>query len=92
MISIAGRTVPVGTPLYNTTMRAWGIVNSYDGSVAILRFALPNDRYRDVRITDGGFSQGIRVAYWHPPLVLDLPVNSVAKYQHVINTLVQEGF
>ena len=92
MISIAGRIVPVGTPLYNTTMRAWGIVHSYDGPVAILRFSLPNDRHRDVRITEGGFSQGVRVAYWHVPLVLDLPTNSVVRYQHVIDTLVQEGF
>jgi hypothetical protein len=91
MISIAGKAVPVDTPLYHTTMRAWGIVQGYDGAVAILRFALPNDRHRDVRITDGGYSQGIRVAYWHPPLELDLPQASVVKYQRVINLLVAEG-
>ena len=91
MISIAGRTVPVDTPLYHTTLRSWGIVHSYDGPVAVLRFALPNNRTRDVRLTEGGFSQGIRVAYWHPPLVLDLPTASVVRYQHVVDLLVAEG-
>lgn len=91
MISIAGRVVPVGTPLYHTTMRAWGIVHEYDGPVAILRFELPNGRHRDVRLTDGGFSQGIRVAYWHPPLVLDLPTNSIVRFQRVVDLLVEEG-
>ena len=91
MISIANRVVPVDTPLYHTTMRTWGIVHSYDGPVAILHFALPNNRYRDVRLTEGGFSQGIRVAYWHPPLELDLPTNSIVRYQNVVNLLVTEG-
>lgn len=91
MISIAGRVVPVDTPLYHTTMRSWGIVQSYDGPVAILRFQLQNGRHRDVRLTEGGFSQGIRVAYWHPPLELDLPTNSIVRYQNVVNLLVTEG-
>jgi len=91
MISIAGRVVPVDTPLYHTTLRSWGIVNSYDGAVAILRFALSGGRHRDVRLTAGGFSQGIRVAYWHPPLELDLPTNSIVRYQRVVDLLVEEG-
>lgn len=92
MISIAGRAVPVGTPLYHTNLRMWGIVNRYDGGAAVLRFELPDDRFREVIIQQGGISQGVRVAYWHIPLALDLPTSNIVRYQNIVNALIAEGF
>lgn len=92
MISIAGRAVAVGDALYHTNLRMWGVVNRYDTGAAVLRFDLPDSRFREVHIQQGGVSQGIRVAYWHAPLELDLPSANVVRYQNIVNHLISEGF
>ena len=38
---------------------------------------------------NGGIINGVRVVYWHAPLVLDLPTANIAKYQTLLDALVQ---
>lgn len=89
-ISIAGRIVTVGDPLYNTAMRAWGTVSGYDGLSAVLTITGNDGASRTLYVQQGGYVNNLRVIYWHEPLVLDLPFQNITKYQQVLNSLVTE--
>jgi hypothetical protein len=90
MISVAGREVKIGDPLYHIGLRAWGTVTGSDVGSAILTITGANDQSRSLYFTAGGMVNGKRVIYWHEPLVLDVPYQNIGKYQAILNALVQE--
>lgn len=89
-IVIAGRQVEVGNSLYHVGFKAWGVVKGFDPSgPALLELTASNNQKTTLFVQNGGIVNGVRQIYWHSPLVLDLPVANVAKYQTLLNALVQ---
>lgn len=89
-IVIAGRQVEVGNSLYHTAFKAWGVVKGFDPSgPALLELSAANNQKTTLFVQNGGVVNGVRVVYWHAPLVLDLPTADIAKYQTLLNALVQ---
>lgn len=90
-VIIAGRPVVVGDALYHMQFRAWGVVEGYDpGGAAKLRITGGDGQSRVVFVLSGGLSAGQHVIYWHEPLILDLPVQNLSKYQTILDALVAE--
>lgn len=89
-ITIAGRAVKVGDPLYHTGFQAWGTVDRFDGGSAVLSITGANGRPRKLYVQQGGMVNGVRVIYWHEPLVFDRPYADVTKYQRLLDALVAE--
>ncbi|KMQ97342.1 glycosyl hydrolase 108 [Lasius niger] len=50
-----------------------------------------NGQTRAVYVTNGGMVSGIRQAWWHAPLQLDLPFQNIGAYQRVLDALAAEG-
>lgn len=90
MISVAGRQVFEGDPLYHTGFQAWGTVIGYDGGSAKLQIIGGNGQPRILYVQQGGLVNGARVIYWHEPLRLDLPFQNIAKYQRLMDNIVAE--
>lgn len=86
-VIIAGREVKIGDTLYHVAFQAWGTVQRFDTNSAVLRLTLGNE----VFVASGGVTNGKRQVYWHQPLVLDLPVSNVSKYQEVLDYLLTKG-
>lgn len=89
-ITIAGRLVKQGDPLYHTAFQAWGTVVGFDGGSAKLQLAGANGQTRILYVQQGGRVNGVRTVYWHEPLQLDLPQQDVTKYQRLLDNLVAE--
>ena len=88
-IVIAGRQVEVGNSLYHTAFKAWGVVKGFDPSgPALLELNASNNQKTILYVQNGGIVNGVRVIYWHAPLVLDLPTSNIAKYQTLLDALV----
>lgn len=90
MIVIAGRQVALGDPLYNTALQAWGTVDRFDSGAAVLRITGANGRPRELFVQQGGFVNGVRVIYWHEPIVLDRPYQNISKFQRLLDAIVEE--
>lgn len=90
MITIAGRQVVIGDSLYNTALQAWGVVTRFDSGSVVLQITGANGRPRNLYVQQGGFVNGVRVIYWHEPLVLDRPYQNVGKYQRLLDAIVEE--
>lgn len=89
-ISIAGRNVKVGSPLYHVGYRAWGSVVRYDTNSAVLRITGSNGDTRDLFVTQGGFVGPTRQVYWHEPLLLDLPRQDISALRRIVTAVAQE--
>lgn len=89
-VVIAGRPVVLNDPLYHTAFKAWGTVIGFDLGSAKLQLIGANGQPRLVYVQTGGIVNGNRVVYWHAPLVLDLPVQNVDKYQRLLDALIAE--
>lgn len=89
-VVIAGREVKLGDTLYHVGYRAWGTVIRFDTNAAVLRLFGADGAHRDVNVISGGVVGSVRQAYWHEPLVLDLPVQDVQSIQRTVNFIVQE--
>jgi hypothetical protein len=90
MIVIAGRTVALNDVLYDTKFKAWGTVVGFDVGAAKLSIVGGNGVPRIIYVQAGGLVNGTRTVYWHEPLVLDLPVQNITKYQNVLNAIIAE--
>lgn len=91
MITIAGRQVNIGDPLYHLPYMSWGTVIGYDSSgTAKLQLTGGNGSQRTLYVQQGGKVNNVRVIYWHAPLVLDLPRQDVGSYQRTLDKMVQE--
>lgn len=89
-ITITGRTVVIGDPLYHTGFKAWGVVTGYDGNSAKLDIIGANGLPRTLYVQQGGMVGGNRVVYWHEPLRFEVPFQSVTKYQRLLDAIVAE--
>lgn len=89
-VTIAGRTVKVGDPLYHTSFQAWGTVKGFDGDVAKLEIIGANGRSRTLYVQTGGIVNGKTVVKWHKPLELNLPYQDITKIQRVLDAIVSE--
>lgn len=89
-ITITGRHVLIGDPLYHTGFKAWGTVSGYDGNSAKLDIIGANGQPRTLFVQQGGLVGGVRVIYWHEPLVFEVPFQSVSKYQRLLDAIVAE--
>ena len=88
-IHIAGREVFAGNALYHVGYQAWGVVKGFDPSgPALLELSASNNQKVTLFVQSGGIINGVRVVYWHAPLVLDLPTANIAKYQTLLDALV----
>lgn len=88
MITIAGRTVKVGDTLYHTGFQAWGTVRRIDeGAVEYHIEGKSHGNVRKLYITQGGYINGKRVAYWHEPLELDIPKADISQVQFIVDVL-----
>lgn len=88
-IVIAGRPVEVGNSLYHVGFKAWGVVKGFDPSGPALLELSAGSQNTTLFVQNGGIINGVRQVYWHSPLVLDLPTPNIAKYQTLLNALVQ---
>jgi hypothetical protein len=89
-ITIAGRHVLLGDPLYHTGFKAWGTVVGFDGGSAKVQITGANSQPRVIFVQQGGRINGVRVMYWHEPLHLDLPFQNIDKYQRLIDHIIAE--
>jgi hypothetical protein len=91
MLTIAGSNVHLGDSLYITRAGGFGLVTHVGETSATVRVQLPAGP-RDFTVSQGGLISGVRGAYWHAPIVLDLPRGAQAKLaqvQAVVDTLRQ---
>lgn len=89
-ITVAGREVFVGDPLYHIGFKAWGVVSGYDTGSAKLELTGSGGQQRTLYVQQGGRVNGVRVIYWHEPILLDLPFQNVSKYQRLLDAIVAE--
>lgn len=88
-ISIAGRTVMIGDPLYHTGLRSWGTVIGYDGGSAKVEIST-GGQPRTVYVQQGGRVNNVRVMYWHEPIIFDMPFQNIDKYQRLLDAITVE--
>jgi hypothetical protein len=86
MITVAGKNTLVGDELWHIGLRLWARVTA-PGIVTINGV---NDQVVKYAFTTGGFINGKKQLAWHSPLLLDLPVRDVSKYQRILDALVKE--
>lgn len=90
-VVIANREVQTGDVLYLASYRAWGAVTGFDTNAALVHIVGSSGQTRTVHVTNGGMISGIRQAWWHAPLQLDLPFQNIGAYQRVLDALAAEG-
>jgi hypothetical protein len=86
MITIAGKNTTVGDELWHVGLRLWAQVTA----TGIVTINGVNDQKVKYSFTTGGVINGKKQLYWHSPLILDLPVRDISKYQRIMDALVKE--
>lgn len=90
-IKIAGSPVKLGDTLFSRRAGGPGTVTKLLDYAVVLSVSRGGIS-RDYTVTEGGLVAGVRDVYWHLPLELDLPKDSVEKVQKIqtlVNTFVQ---
>lgn len=90
-IRIAGRPVPVGSRLYSKQFDTFGTVTGYDPTgAAVLSVLNSSGARRTIYVQDGGMVNGVKMVYWHSPVVLDLPFDDITPIQTVVDVFSAE--
>lgn len=86
MITIAGKTTQVGDELWHNGLKLWckvvapGIVEVHGVNNQVVKYAFAT----------GGTIQGRKLLSWHQPIVFDVPVRDISKFQALLDTAYQQ--
>ena len=88
-MQIANRNVKLGDRLFHVPTNVWGTVVSLESTAVVLELESAGQVIK-IYVNEGGLVHGRKVVYWHQPLVLDLPIANVGKFQAILDTVVKE--